>query len=96
MTRDELELMWQLKRVCNEVPEFVLEFMSGDLSAEAERAFAYQLKDLAEQLVLHANARRGMTVDGQPTPLIIDADFVRVQSELPELLPGRTPGTSWL
>lgn len=64
MTRDELELMWELKRVCNGVPGFVLEFMDGDLSAEAERAFANQLEDLAEQLVDHAKAKECLVFDG--------------------------------
>lgn len=50
MNREELELLTNLKRVCNQAPEFALEFMAGDLSVEVEIAYAHRLVDVAETL----------------------------------------------
>jgi hypothetical protein len=58
MTPDERELLCDLKRVCNQAPEFALEFMSGGLSVEAEIAYAHRLVDVAEALMYHANTRK--------------------------------------
>lgn len=72
MTREEIELMCHLKRVCNQIPDFALEFMSGDMPAEAEIAFARRLVDMAEQLMHHANAKRRVVIDGAATTLTIE------------------------
>lgn len=57
MTPDEQQLVTDLKRVLSQVPQFVLEFTAGDLPVEAEKAYAYRLVDVAEELLRHARNR---------------------------------------
>ena len=64
MLRSYRELLADLARVNTQVPQFVLEFMDGALSIEAEEAFAHRLVDVAEQLMNHAKARRRLVIDG--------------------------------
>jgi len=78
MSRDELDLMGELRRLTERIPEFVLEFVNHDLTVEAEIAFVRQLADMAEGLLRHANGRRGLTADGQAVPLVIDMPFGRL------------------
>jgi len=78
MSREELELMRELRRLSQCIPSFALEFASAELSVDNEIAFVHQLAGMAESLLRHANARRGLTIDGLPTPPVIDADFVQV------------------
>jgi len=80
MSRDELDLMGELRRLTERIPEFVLEFVNHDLTVEAEIAFVRQLADMAEGLLRHANGRRGLTADGQTVPLVIDMPFGRLPS----------------
>lgn len=94
MSREELLLLQQLQQLSNQIPGFALEFANHDLSVEAEIAFVHQLADM-EALRRHANARRGLTIDGQPIPLIIDAGSVPVESERRALPSGNEPGDNW-
>jgi hypothetical protein len=92
MTREELELMWELRRVCEQVPDFVLEFTDGAMSVTAEEAYGLQLIDLGERLLAHAKARKGLALDGEPTPLVIEAGYAHLQNgESSELPPGNEP-----
>jgi hypothetical protein len=54
MTREELELMWQLKRVLGEAGEFVLAFSGGDMDPNVELEFAKELAVLADGFRRHA------------------------------------------
>jgi hypothetical protein len=50
-------------------------------------------------LLRHANARRGLSIDGERLPLVIDAEFVPMvevpqQAGPRELLPGSAPGSN--
>lgn len=87
MSREELELMTDLKRICNQAPEFALEFMAGSLSIEAELAYARRLIDVADALMHHANIRKYVVVEGQVTSAVIQAELCAVQ-------PGRENGDS--
>lgn len=69
MLREDRELLSDLARVNTQVPGFVLEFMDGSLSAEAEEAFAYQLVDVAEQIMRHAKSQRRLVINGYATEL---------------------------
>jgi len=46
MFREDRELLADLKRVCNDAGLFALEYMAGDLSIEAEDAYARRLIDI--------------------------------------------------
>ena len=95
MTREELELLTDLKQVCNKAGQFFLEFTDGVLSIEAEQAYAHSLFDVGDRLLAHAKSRKGLVLDGEPTQLVIDAELVRVDYELRELPPGSQPGDEW-
>lgn len=92
MSRDELELMRELRHLSERIPGFVLAFANHDLTIDAEIAFVHRLADMAEGLLRHANGRRGLTTDGQPAPLVIDMSFVRLEPTGRELPPGHEPG----
>ena len=77
MSRDELNLMHQLRRLSQRIPAFVLAFANDELAVEAELAFVRQLADMAEDLLRHANSRRGLTEDAPLTPLVIDMPGTR-------------------
>jgi hypothetical protein len=80
MSRVELDLMHQLKQLSQRIPSFVIAFTNDDLPVDVEIAFVHQLANIAEGLLRHANARRGLTIDGQPIPFVIDAAFAGVDS----------------
>jgi len=67
MLREDRELLADLKRVCNDASVFALEFMAGDLSVEAEIAYAHRLVDVTELIMNHANARKRLVINGQAT-----------------------------
>jgi hypothetical protein len=90
MLREDRELLADLKRVCNEAGVFALEYMAGDLSIETEESYALRLFDIGERLLAHARRRKGLVLDGEPTPLVIDAPFVRLD-DVRELPPGNRP-----
>jgi hypothetical protein len=92
MFREDRELLADLKRVCNDAGLFALEYMAGDLSIEAEEAYALRLIDVGERLLGHAKSRKGLVLDGAPTQLVIEAPFVRVEHTVHELPPGNKPG----
>ena len=92
MTRDEGELLGDLEWVCEQARLFAAEFQTGDLSIDAEEAYALRLIDVAERLLGHAKDRKGPMINGEPTPLVIDAGWVRVEEGLFELPPGSEPG----
>jgi hypothetical protein len=92
MTREELLLMTDLMRVCSQADVFYLEFTDEALSIEAEEGYALQLIDLGERLLSHAKGHKEVDNDGEPTPLVIDAEFVRVDYEPRGLPPGNEPG----
>lgn len=75
MTPDECELLCNLKRVCNHAPGFALEFMAGNLSVEAEIAYAHRLVDIAEALMHHANGRKRMVIDGHIVSIIHEPEL---------------------
>ena len=88
MTHEELILLTDLKRVCNEAGQFFLEFTDGGLSIQAEEAYAYSLLDVGERLLSHTKARKRLNHNGEPTQLVLDAEFVRVEYDVRELPPG--------
>jgi len=88
MLREERELLADLKRLCNNAGQFALEFMAGQLSIQAEEAYAYRLVDIAERLLGHAHARKRLVIDGQITGLVIEP-------ELRELPPGNDINGDW-
>ena len=55
---DDRDIMADLRRACGQVPLFTMEFTTGGLSVDAETAFAHRLIDVAEGILLHAEARR--------------------------------------
>jgi hypothetical protein len=57
-TSEERELLADLKRVCEQRALFVLEFETGQLSAEAEEAYGWRLVDAGEGLLRHARRRK--------------------------------------
>jgi hypothetical protein len=71
---DERELLASLKRVCNQAPDFALEFMAGGLSIDAEIAYAHRLVDVAEGILRHATARRQFVIDGHATTFTLDPE----------------------
>ena len=92
MSRNELDLMHELRRLSERIPAFVLAFANDELAIDVEIAFVRQLADMAEGLLRHANCRQGLTTDGRPAPLVIDLsapplDTTVVGRELP---PGNT------
>jgi len=74
MFREDRELLADLMRVGQHAPQFALEFMAGDLSVEAEIAYAHRLVDVAEAIMRHARARRHLMIDGAPTSFTIEPD----------------------
>lgn len=90
MLREDRELLADLKRVCNDAGLFALEYMARGLSIDDEETYALRLIDVGERLLAHARGRKGLVLDGEPTPLVIDAPFVRLE-EIRELPPGSTP-----
>ena len=92
MVREDRELLADLKRVCNQAGQFALAFIGGELSVEAEEAYAYALDDLAERILRHARARNGLVLNGEATSLVIEAGWVRVEPERLELPPGCASG----
>ncbi len=68
MTRDELELMREMRQVCNDVPTFVLAFTSGELSPDEERAFSQLWAGVAEKIAQHAEERRRLVIEGDVEP----------------------------
>lgn len=93
MTREELLLMTDLMRVCSQADTFWLEFTDAALSIADEEAYALRLIDVGERLLAHAKGRKGLVLNGEPTPLVIDAAFVRVD-DIRALPPGNRPGDS--
>jgi hypothetical protein len=79
--RDDRELLADLRRASTHSAQFALEFMSGELSVDAEEAYAYLLEDIADRLLLHAKGRKGLVLDGEPTPLVIDVQGVVVDND---------------
>ena len=95
MLRADRELLTDLKRICNDAGLFALEYMAGDLSIAAEEAYALRLIDLGERLLLHAKRRKGLVLDGESSPLVIEPEFVREEYELRELPPGSAPDDNY-
>ena len=91
MSREELLLMTDLMRVCSQADTFWLEFTDAALSIAGEEAYALRLIDVGERLLDHAKRRKAIDRDGEPTPLVIDAQFVRVD-ERRALPPRSEPG----
>ena len=92
MLREDRELLADLKRVCNEAGTFALEYMAGDQSIAAEEAYALRLIDVGERLFAHVKSRKRLVLDGEPTQLVFEAEFVRVDYDVRELPPGSEPG----
>jgi len=77
MLREDRELLVDLKRACNQAAQFALAYLAGDLSIEAEEAYALRLIHIGERLLKHAEIRKGVVLDGEPTQFVIDADCVQ-------------------
>jgi len=73
MIREDRELLVELSRVCKQAPQFALEFMGREVPIKTQEAYAQQLIDLGQRLLLHANRRKGIALDAEPTLLVIDA-----------------------
>jgi len=96
MTREELELMTELKRICNQAPEFALAFMAGDLPTETEEAYAQRLVASGERLLAHVKRRKGLVINGEATTqLVINAELAGVAHEVRELPPGSKSSDEW-
>jgi hypothetical protein len=93
MSRDELELMQRLQRLCNRIPDFAVGFASEELSAEAEIAFAREMAAVAEGIHRHANAPRAMTIDGELVAFVTDAGLGSVSG--PAALPAGAAGAGY-
>jgi hypothetical protein len=91
MTREELELMAELKRICNQAPGFALAFMAEHLSIEAEETYALRLAGIGERLLAHAKRRKVWVINGEAIQFVIDAELVPVEREVRGLPPGK-PG----
>lgn len=93
MLREDRELLADLRRACLHAPQFALEYMAGHVSIEVEEAYALSLIDIGERLLAHAKGRKGLVFDREPTQLVIEAPFVRVELEpgTVELPPGSAP-----
>jgi hypothetical protein len=72
MIREDRELLVDLSRVCTQAPQFALEFMGREIPIEAQEAYAQQLINLGQRLLLHAKSRKGLVLDAEPTQLAID------------------------
>jgi hypothetical protein len=59
MTRDEMLVLVELKRLCAEAPAFALAFPDGTLPVEDEYAFGFRLLDIAHEVLRHARERTG-------------------------------------
>lgn len=57
MTREELLILADLKRLCREVPAFALGFPDGTLPVTDEYAFGFRLLDVAHGVLRHARER---------------------------------------
>jgi hypothetical protein len=79
MLREDLELLTDLKRVCNSAGPFALEYLDGALSVAAEEAYARRLIDMGERLLTHAHGRKSLVLEAEPT---------HVSHEVCELPPG--------
>jgi hypothetical protein len=73
MSRDELDLMRELRRLSECIPGFVLAFANDELDVEVEISFVHQLANMAEGLLRHADGRRGLVVEGEVTRFVIEA-----------------------
>lgn len=91
MLPEDRDLLADLRHVCNAAGVFAVEYLAGALSVEAEEAYAESLIDIGERLLDHVRIRKGLDHNGEPTPLIIDAEFVRVDVDVRELPPGGQP-----
>jgi hypothetical protein len=96
MLREDLELLTDLKRACNQAGQFALEYLAGDLSIEMEEAYALRLIHVGERLLAHVKRRKGLVLDSEPAPLAIDVEFVRVDDDVRALPPGSQPNGAGL
>lgn len=85
MLRDDRELLADLKRICNAAGPFVLAFLAGDLSSEAEEDYASALVALGERLLAHARNRAGLVLEVQPAH-VLDAPVAPAEHEPRQLL----------
>lgn len=60
MTREEMLVLADLKRLCAEAPAFALGFPDGILPVADEYAFGLRLLDLAHGVLLHAQERTAL------------------------------------
>ena len=69
MTREEMLVLADLKRLCLEAPAFALGFPDGTLPVADEYAFGFRLLDVAHGVLRHARER--VELDGS---VITDVD----------------------
>ena len=66
-------------------------FMAGALSIAAEEAYGLRLADVAGQILMHAQNREGIVIEGESVPLVLDGSAATTRPQPHELLPGRGP-----
>lgn len=92
MTHDELELLTDLKRLCNEAGQFALDFMAGTLSIQDEESYGLRLAEVAGQILVHARGRGQLVIEGQATVIDGLSGGVILEPGRRELPPGSWPG----
>jgi hypothetical protein len=68
VTREEMELLAELRQVCAQAPAFALGFPDSGLPVADELEFGCRLVDLAQGILRHAR-QRGLTVAADAAPL---------------------------
>jgi hypothetical protein len=68
VTREEMELLGNLKRICAEAPAFALGFPDNGLPVVNELEFGCRLVDIAQRILQHARQRGLDNDNGGPTP----------------------------
>ena len=57
MLLEEQALLADLKSLAAKATDFIADFKSGELTTNDQQAYANRLQDLAERLIVHAQAR---------------------------------------
>lgn len=63
MTRDEMELLTKLQRLCNEAPAFAMAFPDDGLPIEDELDFGCRLVEVGNCILRHATDRNRTVID---------------------------------
>jgi len=63
VTREEMQLMQDLQRICDQAQGIALHFADNGLPLDTEIRFATQLLELGEGILRHATSRNVLVVD---------------------------------